>query len=140
MKIRVEKRHIKNGICKDSRCCMIADALRELLPDARYILVDLQTIRYSDIEDGVRYTYLTPAIAQRSLLRFDSGDKHIAPFTFTLTRPMAAPRRTGWKAYRSATATRKGKKYKKTGIKRQVVAYKERAFGLRAFSEKRAHG
>lgn len=52
---------------------MIADALKATLPHATHVMVDLATIRYTDREKGVRYTYLTPASAQQALLCFDQG-------------------------------------------------------------------
>jgi hypothetical protein len=67
---------------------MIADAVRKAYPWARNITVDIQTIRLSDPERGVRLTYLTPRQAQLALLDFDAGEK-AEPFSFAL------PRRSG---------------------------------------------
>lgn len=132
MKIQVEREHIANGIEKDSHCCMIADAVKAAVPDAQYILVDLQSIRFSRKALKRRYTYLTPPIAQQNLLRFDHGDKTIKPFAFSLNAPRT--RGMGWKAQGNRTEpNRKGKRYRKTGKKRPIVAYKERQFGLRRF-------
>jgi hypothetical protein len=134
MKVRVSQEHIENGVCKDSHHCMIADAIKATYPAAQYILVDLQSIRFSDPDRGERYTYLTPPTAQANLLRFDRGDKSIQPFTFTLNKPQI--RVMGWAGEgRSATAKRKpAKAYRKSGKPRAVVAYKEREFGLRKFA------
>lgn len=132
MKIKVEKKHIDNGIEKDSHCCMIADAIKEKCPNAQYILVDLQSIRFSDAKKKQRYTYLTPPLAQHNLLKFDMGDKSIKPFVFSLNRPQV--REMGWKGQRSEGASRKGLTYRKTGKKRAVIAYKEREFGLRKYA------
>jgi hypothetical protein len=66
---------IELAIPKDSAHCMIADALKAALPKARAIAVDLATIRYTDPGKGRRYIYLTPAIAQVALLKFDNGEK-----------------------------------------------------------------
>jgi Fe-S-cluster formation regulator IscX/YfhJ len=49
---------------ESSSHCMIADAIKRQLPNARHVAVDLQTIRF---------TYLTPTLAQMALLDFDDG-------------------------------------------------------------------
>jgi hypothetical protein len=133
MKISVSKKHIENGVIKDSHHCMIADAIKERHPKAQYVLVDLQSIRWSDPDKGERYTYLTPPLAQSALLRFDQGDKAIDPFAFTLKQPTV--RGMGWQGQSNRTAkTRKRQTYAKTGKRRPVIAYKEREFGLRQFA------
>jgi hypothetical protein len=68
---------------RDSSHCMIAEAIKDAAPGAKSISVDLQTIRWSDPEKGLRYTYLTPRIAQVPLIMFDQG-KTPAEFTFEL--------------------------------------------------------
>lgn len=64
---------INAAVTRDSSHCVIADALRAAVPTARYVSVDLQTIRFSDRETGKRFIYLTPAFAQRILVDFDQG-------------------------------------------------------------------
>jgi hypothetical protein len=66
---------------------MIADAVYAAVPGAKSVSVDLATIRWTDPEKGVRYTYLTPRPAQLALLDFDEGRK-IEPFRFELRNPM----------------------------------------------------
>lgn len=58
---------------RDSNHCMIADALKASYPDAKAVAVDLATIRFTDRGKGLRYTYLTPRIAQVHLVKFDQG-------------------------------------------------------------------
>ena len=70
---------------RDSSHCMIAEAVRAAFPDARRVAVDLQTIRLTDPVRGLRYTYLTPRIAQEALIRFDQGEFPGA-FRFRLQR------------------------------------------------------
>jgi hypothetical protein len=60
---------------------MIADAVQDARPNARFIAVDLATIRFS--EDGRRYVYLTPRKAQSRLLEYDAGKKP-EPFDFRI--------------------------------------------------------
>lgn len=88
LRVTVSQRVIDGACRADSSHCMIADAVRECYPWARNITVDVQTIRLSDPENGVRYAYLTPRQAQLALLDFDAGVK-TEPFAFTL------PRRSG---------------------------------------------
>jgi hypothetical protein len=56
---------------RDSSHCMIADGVKLARPKARFVSVDIQTIRFS--EKGKRYVYLTPRRAQVALVRFDQG-------------------------------------------------------------------
>jgi hypothetical protein len=72
-----------NSIKGDSSHCMIAEAIKETIPEAAYVSVDLQTIRWSDPKRGVRYIFLTPAIAQSALVDFDLGEP-VVPFEFQL--------------------------------------------------------
>lgn len=68
---------------RDSAHCMIAMAIRDVVPQMTSIAVDLQTIRFSDPEAGYRYSYLTPRIAQEALIDFDQGVMP-EPFSFRL--------------------------------------------------------
>jgi hypothetical protein len=129
MRVRVSDRHINDSVRGDSHHCMIADAIKDAHPTAQYIQADVQSIRFSDPLTGKRYTYLTPPVAQSALLQFDAGTR-VKPFAFTLRAPVIA-RPIGWIGQRSPTASRKGRAYRKTGIRRSIVTLKERVFGLR---------
>ena len=83
MTVHVTKEVIEQSEERDSSHCMIAEALRKALPEARNISVDLATIRFSDPEKRLRYIYLTPRQAQVALVLFDQG-KHNDPFTIFL--------------------------------------------------------
>jgi hypothetical protein len=69
----VTAEHIAAAVPRDSGHCMIADALRDAIPDAEFISVDLATIRWTDVNAGYRYIYLTPGAAQAALIDFDQG-------------------------------------------------------------------
>lgn len=58
---------------RNSGHCLLADALRVAIPEARGIAVDLQTIRYSDPTTRRRFIHLTPAAGQRALVGWDQG-------------------------------------------------------------------
>jgi hypothetical protein len=75
---------------RDSSHCMIAEAIREAVPGASAIAVDLQSIRWSDAVLRLRYVYMTPPICQVALVSFDQG-LHTNPFSFTLARAQILP-------------------------------------------------
>lgn len=70
---------------KDSSHCMIADAVRAAIPEAKSVSVDLVTIRFTDPTKSQRYIYLTPLNAQQALVDFDQG-RHTEPFKFVLAK------------------------------------------------------
>lgn len=82
--IDVTQEIIDTSAQRDSSHCMIADAVKRAVPEAKYISVDLATIRFTDVNAGVRYIYLTPRKAQQALLDFDHGDKP-EPFTVKIS-------------------------------------------------------
>lgn len=69
--VNVTAEIIERSRPRDSRHCMIAEALRVAYPDAAKIAVDLATIRFTDRSKGLRYTYLTPRLGQAALVQFD---------------------------------------------------------------------
>lgn len=83
-RVQVTQEHITGSMQRDSSHCMIADAVRDAVPGAQRIAVDLQTIRFTDPKTNYRYTYLTPRTAQVALVKFDQGDEGIEPFAFSL--------------------------------------------------------
>lgn len=85
--IEITERIIKDSEARSSSHCMIADGVKAAVPEARFVSVDIQTIRYTDIEKGERYVYLTPKRAQEAIIRFDQGMEQ-EPFTIQLRQPM----------------------------------------------------
>jgi hypothetical protein len=83
---------IEESARRDSSHCMIADALRAAVPSAKWVSVDLQTVRFTDTTSRVRVVYLTPRRAQEALIRFDQGEK-CEPFRFFLRDPQIIPLR-----------------------------------------------
>jgi hypothetical protein len=84
IRVQVTAEHIALAVPRNSGHCMIADAVKEAVPDARNVSVDIQTIRFT--RNRRRYVYLTPRPCQVSLLRFDDGEQP-EPFRFHLGRP-----------------------------------------------------
>jgi hypothetical protein len=74
--ISVLDRHYDEALLRNSSHCAIAFAIRDAVPHARHISVDLQTIRYTDTKRGVRYCFLTPHVAQQDvIIPFDQGER-----------------------------------------------------------------
>lgn len=128
LKVKVRKKHIENGKVQDSRHCMIADAIHDADPEARYVSVDLQSIAWSHLAEGKRFIAFTPAKAQTALLEFDSG---IKPNPFMFTAHCAVVRKVGWQANHPGKS-RVGKVYRQTGLKRRKPR-RFRQFGIKMF-------
>jgi hypothetical protein len=83
--VHVTAETIQRSIDLDGRAkshiCAVAEAVKLAAPSARNVSVDIQTIRYSDPEKGLRYVYMTPRAAQLALIKFDQGEIP-EPFTF----------------------------------------------------------
>jgi hypothetical protein len=87
LRVDIDQETIDDSVRRDSSHCMIAETIRKLLPDAANVSVDLGTIRWTDPRKRLRYTYLTPRIAQIALIDYDRG---FAPDPFHFTLRMAA--------------------------------------------------
>jgi hypothetical protein len=82
--IPVLDRHLAAAMRANSSHCAIAMAIKDAIPDARMIAVDLQTIRGSNPKRGVRYVFLTPHVAQQDvIIPFDQGEE-CKPVTFRM--------------------------------------------------------
>ena len=129
--IPVGSKTIETAIKADSHKCMIADAIKLRIPGAQYISVDLQSIRFTDSKNHVRYKYFTPLVGQQRLVEFDQGKK-VKPFALTLKDGI----QEDVKAESQKRRLRKGSTSKsKRPISRtkpyKSRAKKERRFGLR---------
>jgi len=85
MKIRISKKHIEEGKCKDSQKCMIAAAIKAADSTVSYVSVKTNGItitkRKSDGGAGVRQRWAVPTAAARKIIQFDSGE-NVTPFAF----------------------------------------------------------
>lgn len=81
--VKVDQDHIDRSMPERSSSCMIAESIKDLVPESTYVSVDLHTIRWSDPGKQCRYEYLTPRVAQIALLKFDRGIP-VKPFEFRL--------------------------------------------------------
>lgn len=133
--LTVSKSHITDAVTRDSHHCMIANMIHTEL-GGKYVLVDLQSIRWSDMESGKRYTYLTPPVAQQAILKFDQG-KRVAPFTFKLGAPVRVRKvMRVWKGDPDVLKKARAKYVKKHKGRRRKkptgIPSREREFGVRA--------
>ena len=71
VKLHITAEMIESAKTRDVNHCMIAEAVKAAYPDAKTVAVDIQTIRFSDLKKGYRYTYLTPRLAQVALVQWD---------------------------------------------------------------------
>lgn len=85
--IDVTQQDIDDAVESNSYHCAVATAVARSIAPARMPNVDIQTIRFSRIDTGLRYVFLTPTSVQDYIARFDAGDKSLEPFSFTLHRP-----------------------------------------------------
>jgi len=88
---------IAESVRRSSSHCMIAETIKEAHPELSGITVDLATIRFSDAARQLRFTYLTPRIAQEALILFDQG---VVPpeFEMELRRASQITRSAKWGA------------------------------------------
>ncbi len=124
---------------RNSSHCMVADAVKAARPDAKFVAVDLQTIRFT--EGDRRYTYLTPHRAQVAIVKFDQGIP-CKPFTFQLRNGQSTPAGIRNKSERAKLVPPRSKKNlegmvpDKVGGRTPPVDVRSvgnrRAFGLRA--------
>jgi hypothetical protein len=95
LKVEVTPELVERATQRDSRHCMIAEAIKHQRPEYERIMVDLATIRWTNPRTGKRYICLTPEAAAQALVDFDQG-RPIEPFSFNVepiqTTPASAPR------------------------------------------------
>jgi hypothetical protein len=94
IRVTITPELVERGVQEDSRHCMIAEAIKEQNPHFERVLVDLQTIRWSNPRTGKRYICLTPEVAGSLLVDFDQG-REIEPFAFSLRPTQVTPNKKG---------------------------------------------
>jgi hypothetical protein len=73
LQLEITPENYERAVTAKSSACVVADAIREQYPRFSNVHVDVATIRVTDKELGVRYTYLTPPSVAETLLFFDQG-------------------------------------------------------------------
>ncbi len=136
MRVQITKEHIATAKKRDSQHCMIADAIKAGKTNAKWLLVDVQSIRWSNLKTGKRYVYLTPPIAQQAIIAFDQG-KPLKPFAFTLQAPVRVVKvRKQWtgdpKVIKKARAKYERVRRGKPRRKPTSIPSRERHYGVRS--------
>jgi hypothetical protein len=90
LKVTVTAPLIERATQRDSRHCMIAEAILAARPDFRHVMVDLATIRWTNPRTAKRYVALTPEKAAVALVAFDQGHE-VEPFDLSLTPIQSTP-------------------------------------------------
>jgi hypothetical protein len=91
-RISVGDTHIAESLQRSSSACAIAEALKQQIPNAIYVCVDLACIRWTDKVKNLRYLALTPTCAQELIVNFDQGLREkLQPISFDL-RPVMISR------------------------------------------------
>ena len=143
VRVRITPEIIDASTRRSSSHCMIAEAIKEAVPNAKYVAVDIQTCRFTDRDKGLRYTYLTPRKAQQHIIDFDQGED-MEPISFELREahvtacnnkkatscPVPSKAKLGAAKKGTATSVRRrvgGKPPPRIGIRRE--------YGLRAYSK-----
>lgn len=98
---RVSAEILDKSMQRNSNHCMLAEAVKQANPKLKYVSVDIQTIRATDLSKSERYVWLTPRRCQLAIIKFDQG-KRPTPFKFEL---------------RDGQTVRAGKKHRKTKSK-----------------------
>lgn len=88
--VNVTEDHIEAATKRDSRSCMIAEAIKAEHPHFRKVMVDLATIRWTNPRTKKRYVCLTPAAAGIALVAFDQGQK-VEPFVVAMKTVQVTP-------------------------------------------------
>lgn len=74
----ITEKNYERAVTGSSGACIAADAIKKDYPQFSRVDVDAATIRVTDKERGVRYTYLTPPAVQEALYMFDQGIRETA--------------------------------------------------------------
>jgi hypothetical protein len=88
--IEVTHFDIEQAVRETTAYCVVATAIGRVIPEATFIQVETQTIRFSRSDLGERWVYLTPRAVQEYIVAFDAGDE-ITPFTVNLRDPAISP-------------------------------------------------
>jgi hypothetical protein len=70
--IQIRDENIGGALVANSSHCIVAEAIKQCIPDAKFVAVDLQSIRFS--QDGKRFCFLTPAAARDIVVNFDQAN------------------------------------------------------------------
>lgn len=118
----------KQRLAKGESCvnaCPFANAIARQFPDPTYFKVQGNRIAFTS---GGRRFIFPPTSGQVQQMRNWDERQQFRPGKYTLTDGWSIPE--GWQAQRSDSATRAGKKYRKTGKTRPYAPLKTRVSGF----------
>ncbi len=101
LKIKITAEIIAVSVRRHSGHCFIAESIKAAYPHFRNVSVDLATIRASDPEKRLRYTWIHPRIGQVAIIEFDRGTVP-EPFEMTLWHAVQITRGS-WGSSRKGT-------------------------------------
>lgn len=141
LKVQVTDTIIATAIPKDSGHCMVSDAVKAAAVRKKFrigkVLTDLQTVRFTDLDNKTRYVCFTPRVAQMALLAFDHGVTP-TPFGFRLSpaqvitpQHRARPRKRARVAMAPTSGGGHTRPIKHGGIALATTVGLRREFGLR---------
>lgn len=133
--VNVTQEIIAKSVRRDSSHCMISDAVAAAVPDARFIHVDIQTIRFTLGE--FRFSYLTPRKGQLELIKFDQGEP-IEPFAFQLRPAGSQTTRSGARAGKR-TGNPQPRTEKQQEATKKAMEQSPRPFGPRKMVQGSGH-
>jgi hypothetical protein len=90
IKVNITEDLIARATQRDSRHCMIAEAIKAEHPHFRNITVDLATIRWTNPRTQKRYICLTPNEGRNALVKFDQGAP-VEPFSMSVKAIQVTP-------------------------------------------------
>ena len=135
---------IMTAVPANSGHCMISDAIKAAALKKGWrtskVMTDLQTVRFTDLEKGIRYICFTPFVAQKALLDFDAG-LEVKPFSFRLKPAQVLYKNASKRRQKARVAVRarndggttKGAPVKHGGKAMPTLALgMRRGFGIRA--------
>lgn len=129
---------IANAIPRNSRHCMLDDAIVEYFggkSEVKFPMTDIRRgVAFTLASTGRRYYYpVLPWIAAKRVAQFDRDKSKVRPFRLRLTMGFSKP--SGWTGQRSASASRRGQKYRKTGrTRRTPMPPRERIDGIQSYA------
>lgn len=132
LNLRITADQHERAVQSDSGGCLIADAIKAQYPQLTNVTVDMATIRASDRKAGVRYTYLTPPLAQHVLLAYDQGWPQPADEVVVKRAVKVTPitRASGDRAHHEARrAARKAELEARVAAGEQLTSGEARALG-----------
>jgi hypothetical protein len=88
--ISVSRETIERATQRDSRHCMIAEAIKEAHPSWEAITVDLATARWTNPRTKKRYICLTPNEGRNAIIAFDGG-LPVEPFDLSFRAVQITP-------------------------------------------------